>query len=73
MSGERSEAAAAKSHLALCAGARPILRSEAQGGILPRVFTDQETGDSLSELVAWSNTSMPAVQREIDRAERPSS
>jgi predicted nucleotidyltransferase len=48
----------------------PILRSDAQGRILARVLANPETGYSLSDLVAWSRTSMPTVQREIDRAEQ---
>ncbi|SRR5713101_820789 len=48
----------------------PILRSNAQGRILARVLADPETSYSLSDLVAWSKTSMPTVQREVERAER---
>lgn len=48
----------------------PILRSAAQGRILARVLTDPETSYSLSDLVQWSKTSMPTVQREIERAEQ---
>lgn len=48
----------------------PILRSDAQGRILARVLADPETGYSLSALVAWSKTSMPTVQREVERAEQ---
>jgi predicted nucleotidyltransferase len=48
----------------------PILRSDAQGHILARVLADPETSYSLSDLVAWSGTSMPTVHREIGRAER---
>ena len=48
----------------------PILRSDAQGRILARVLTNPDASHSLSDLVAWSSTSMPTVQREIDRAER---
>jgi predicted nucleotidyltransferase len=47
----------------------PILRSAAQGRILARVLNDPESSYSLSDLVSWSNTSMPTVQREIGRAE----
>lgn len=47
----------------------PILRSDAQGRILARVFTDPSARHSLSDLVAWSKASMPTVKREIDRAE----
>lgn len=46
-----------------------MLRPDAQGRILARVLANPETGYSLSDLVAWSQTSMPTVQREIDRAE----
>src|SRR5262245_22017483 len=48
----------------------PILRSDAQGRILARVLTDPEAAYSLSDLVAWSKTSMPTVLREVERAER---
>lgn len=48
----------------------PILRSDAQGRILARVLADPETGYSLSDLVKWSKTSMPTVQREVERAEQ---
>lgn len=48
----------------------PILRSDAQGRILARVLADPETSYSLSDLVAWSRTSMPTVQREVERAEQ---
>lgn len=48
----------------------PILRSDAQGRILARIVTNPEASYNLSELVAWSKTSMPTVQREVDRAEQ---
>ena len=48
----------------------PILRSDAQGRILARVLTDPSVSYSLSDLVRWADSSMPTVQREIDRAER---
>lgn len=48
----------------------PILRSDAQGRILARVLADPEASYSLSDLVAWSKTSMPTVQREVERAEQ---
>jgi predicted nucleotidyltransferase len=48
----------------------PILRSDAQGRILARVLTDPEASYSLSDLVAWSKTSMPTVLREVERAEQ---
>lgn len=48
----------------------PILRSDAQGRILARVLADPELSYNLSELVAWSESSMPTVQREIERAEQ---
>jgi predicted nucleotidyltransferase len=48
----------------------PILRSDAQGRILARVLVDPQRGSSLSDLVAWSRTSMPTVLREVDRAEQ---
>lgn len=47
----------------------PILRSDAQGRILARVLVDPDARYSLTDLVNWSGTSMPTVQREIDRAE----
>ncbi|MGD9753791.1 MAG: ArsR family transcriptional regulator, partial [Acidimicrobiia bacterium] len=47
----------------------PILRSDAQGRILARVLVDPDAHYSLTDLVNWSGTSMPTVQREIDRAE----
>lgn len=48
----------------------PILRSDAQGRILARVLVDPEASHSLTDLVAWSGTSMPTVTREIRRAEQ---
>ena len=48
----------------------PILRSDAQGRILARVLADPAASYSLSDLVAWSRTSMPTVQREVERAEQ---
>lgn len=48
----------------------PILRSDAQGRILARVLADPERSYSLSELVAWSKSSMPTVTREVRRAEQ---
>jgi len=48
----------------------PILRSAAQGRILARVFADRDAGYSLTELAALSQTSMPTVLREVERAER---
>ncbi len=47
----------------------PILRSDTQGRILARLFSDPDAAFNLSELVAWSGTSMPTVQREVRRAE----
>jgi hypothetical protein len=47
----------------------PILRSDTQGRILARLFADPDAGYSLTELVAWVGSSMPTVQREIERAE----
>jgi hypothetical protein len=35
-----------------------------------RVFADPGASYSLSDLVAWSRTSMPTVQREVNRAEQ---
>ena len=48
----------------------PILRSDSQGRILARVLVDPEKRHSLSDLVAWSKTSMPTVIREVRRAEK---
>jgi predicted nucleotidyltransferase len=48
----------------------PILRSDTQGRILARVLIDPSRGYSLSDLVRLADSSMPTVQREIDRAER---
>lgn len=47
----------------------PILRSDAQGRILARVLANPEKHYSLSDLVTWSETSMPTVTREVRRAE----
>lgn len=47
----------------------PVLRSDAQGRILARVLADPEKSYSLSDLVSWSETSMPTVTREVRRAE----
>ena len=47
----------------------PILRSDAQGRIVARLLVDPDERYSLTDLVRWSATSMPTVQREIDRAE----
>ena len=48
----------------------PILRSDTQGRILARVLIDPSRGHSLSDLVRSAGSSMPTVQREINRAER---
>ena len=48
----------------------PILRSDAQGRILACVFADPDTSHSLSDLVEHTQTSMPTVSREVDRAEQ---
>ncbi|MGH9242728.1 MAG: winged helix-turn-helix domain-containing protein [Acidimicrobiales bacterium] len=47
----------------------PILRSDTQGRILARLFTDPDHAYNLSELVEWAGSSMPTVQREVRRAE----
>ena len=47
----------------------PILRSDAQGRILARLFADAAVGYSLTQLVAWAGSSLPTVLREIERAE----
>ena len=48
----------------------PILRSDAQGRILARLLADPDASHSLSDLAAWSKTSMPTVSREVRRAEQ---
>ena len=48
----------------------PILRSDTQGRILARILADVTRSYSLSELVAWARSSMPTVQREVERAEQ---
>lgn len=48
----------------------PILRSDAQGRILARLLADPAASYSLSDLAAWSKTSMPTVTREVRRAEQ---
>jgi len=47
----------------------PILRSDVQGRILARLFTDPESAFNLTELASWAGSSMPTVQREVGRAE----
>jgi predicted nucleotidyltransferase len=47
----------------------PILRSDTQGRILARLFTDPDGAYSLSQLAEWAGSSMPTVQREVRRAE----
>lgn len=47
----------------------PILRSDTQGRLLARLFTDPERAYSLSQLVEWAGSSLPTVQREVRRAE----
>lgn len=47
----------------------PILRSDTQGRLLARVLVDPTVEHNLSELVAWTESSMPTVQREVGRAE----
>lgn len=48
----------------------PILRSDTQGRLLARLLIDPSREYNLSELARWAASSMPTVQREIDRAER---
>jgi predicted nucleotidyltransferase len=48
----------------------PLLRSDTQGRILARVLADPSKSYNLSELVEWSGSSMPTVQREVGRAEQ---
>lgn len=47
----------------------PILRSATQGRLLARLFADLDARYNLSELVEWTESSMPTVQREVRRAE----
>lgn len=47
----------------------PILRSDTQGRVLARLFTDPSRSYSLSQLVEWAGSSLPTVQREVRRAE----
>jgi predicted nucleotidyltransferase len=47
-----------------------MLRSDTQGRLLARVLVDPAKEHNLSELVAWTSSSMPTVQREVERAER---
>jgi hypothetical protein len=47
----------------------PILRSDVQGRLLARLFAAPSTAHSLSDLVEWTGSSMPTVQREVGRAE----
>lgn len=47
----------------------PMLRSDTQGRMLARVLVDPNVEHNLTELVAWTESSMPTVQREIGRAE----
>jgi len=47
----------------------PVLRSDVQGRLLARLFADPSTPHSLSDLVAWTGSSLPTVQREVGRAE----
>ena len=48
----------------------PMLRSDTQGRLLARVLSDPAREHTLSELVEWTGSSMPTVQREVGRAER---
>lgn len=48
----------------------PVLRSDTQGRVLARLFTDPAVRHTLSELVERAGSSMPTVLREVDRAER---
>lgn len=47
----------------------PILRSDTQGRLLARLLTNPRRAYNLTELVEWSGSSMPTVQREVRRAE----
>lgn len=48
----------------------PMLRSDTQGRMLARVLVDPTAEHNLSELVEWTGSSMPTVQREVGRAEQ---
>lgn len=48
----------------------PMLRSDTQGRLLARVLVDPAEEHNLTELVAWTESSMPTVQREVGRAEQ---
>lgn len=48
----------------------PMLRSDTQGRMLARIFADPAKEYNLTELVAWTGSSMPTVSREVDRAEQ---
>lgn len=48
----------------------PILRSAAHGRIFARVLVDPDARYGLTDIAGWSGTSVPTVQREIDRAEQ---
>jgi hypothetical protein len=47
-----------------------MLRSDTQGRLLARLLTDPAQEFNLSELVTWTDSSMPTIKREVDRAER---
>jgi hypothetical protein len=46
-----------------------MLRSDTQGRLLARVLLDPAAEHNLTELVHWTDSSMPTVSREVDRAE----
>lgn len=48
----------------------PMLRSDTQGRLLARLFADPSSEHSLTDLVAWTGSSMPTISREINRAEQ---
>jgi predicted nucleotidyltransferase len=48
----------------------PMLRSETQGRLLARILSDPAREHNLTELVYWSESSMPTVSREVRRAEQ---
>lgn len=47
-----------------------MLRSDTQGRLLARILADPAKEHNLTELVAWTGSSMPTVSREVDRAEQ---
>ena len=48
----------------------PMLRSDTQGRLLARILADPNTEYNLTDLVGWTGSSMPTIQREVGRAEQ---